>query len=69
MHNIAENKTQKSNFIVLVTPSEEIADDWNGAIHTIKSDAKRNHDDLLEKFNTKIDIVRDSIKDLKKHTN
>ena len=68
MHNIEKENEQKSNFIVLVTPAQAIEEDWNGAINTIKADAKASHDQLLEKFNAKIDIVQESMKDLKAST-
>ena len=48
---------------------ERNEEDWNGAINMIKNDAKKNHDDLLEKFTAKVDLIRNSIDDFKLVTN
>ena len=56
----------ENNFIVLVKPVEvDPDDDWGGAINMIRNSVEKNHDSLNEKFNAKIDIVKELVTEFK----
>jgi len=56
----------EKNFIVLVKPVEtDPDDDWSGAISMIKNSVEKNHDSLNEKFNAKMDIVKELVTEFK----
>ena len=57
---------REKNFIVLVKPVEiDPDDDWGGAINMIKNSVEKNHDSLNEKFNAKLDIVKELVPEFK----
>ena len=56
----------ENNFIVLVKPVEiDPEDDWGGAISMIKASVEKSHDSLNEKFNAKIDLVKELVAEFK----
>jgi len=56
----------ENNFIILVKPVEvDPDDDWGGAISMIKNSVEKSHDSLTDKFNAKIDIVKELVTEFK----